>query len=96
MTKTDVYNSDYTALNHSYIQIYETYEKLLEVDDADPEIMDVLGRILMVFNPTLDKIKSEMTVKTRFKDGSKSSDQQKDKPAESSGPIILHGNFTGE
>ena len=92
MNKIDVYNSDYTNLNHSYICIYETYEKLLDAPDADPEVMDILGKILMVFNPTLDKIKSEMTVKTRYKDiasGSKA-------PGKKNGPVILHGNFTGD
>ena len=94
MTKVDVYNTDYTKLNHSYIQIYETYEKLLQVDDADPEVLDIIGKILMVFNPTLDKIKSEMNVKTRYKDESPSASEGDNNSQ--NGPIILHGNFTGE
>lgn len=93
MNKVDVYNTDYTKLNHSYIQIYETYEKLLQVEDADPEVLDILGKILMVFNPTLDKIKSEMNVKTRYKDEPSSSVESKDGK---NGPIILHGDFSGE
>ena len=95
MTKVDVYNSDYTKLNHAYIEIYNTYEKLIQCDDADEEILVILENILRPFNPALDKIKSEMTVKTRYKDGS--SDKADDKKAKkSSGPVILHGNFTGE
>ena len=39
MNKVDVYNSDYTKLNHSYIVMYETYEKLIQCEDADEEAM---------------------------------------------------------
>lgn len=93
MNKIDIYNSDYTNLNHCYIEIYNTYQKLTEADDVDADVMDVLGKILIVFNPVLDKIKSEMTVKTRFKEPENSINQEKGK---SKSPIILHGNFTGE
>lgn len=68
MTKTEVYNSDYTKLNHAYIVIYESYLKLVECKDADKEVLFVMENILRAFNPTLDRIKSEMTVQTRFKD----------------------------
>ena len=68
MTKTEVYNSDYTKLNHAYIVIYEIYQKLVECKDADKEVLFVMENILRAFNPTLDRIKSEMTVQTRFKD----------------------------
>lgn len=68
MTKTEVYNSDYTKLNHAYIVIYESYQKLVECKDADKEVLFVMENILRAFNPTLDRIKSEMTVQTRFKD----------------------------
>jgi len=70
MTKVEVYNSDYTKLNHAYIIMYEMYEKLIQCDDADEEILVLLENILRPLNPALDKIKSEMTVQTRFKDGS--------------------------
>lgn len=108
MTKTDIYNSDYTKLNHSYIEIYNTYKKLAEADDADAEVMDVLGKILIVFNPILDKIKSEMTVETRFKNPDEKnqwnsasgetgySSKKAVKVENKNGTIILHGNFTGE
>ena len=68
MTKTEVYNSDYTKLNHAYIVIYESYQKLVECKDADKEVLFVMENILRAVNPTLDRIKSEMTVQTRFKD----------------------------
>lgn len=112
MTKTDIFNSDYTTLNHCYIEIYNTYKKLTEAEDIKPddEVLDVLGKILIVFNPVLDKIKSEMTVKTRFKDSSENTKPGKFNPSEKNddsaengqkktkgkSPIILHGNFTGE
>ena len=35
MKKTEVYNSDYTELNHAYILIYESYQKLVKCKDAD-------------------------------------------------------------
>lgn len=101
MTKTDVYNSDYTTLNHCYIEIYNSYRKLLEVDDADFDVMEALRQILVVFNPTLDRIKSQMTVKTRFKDSGKSGGQSSKQQTvrvekNKNGAVILHGNFTGE
>ena len=68
MNKVDVYNSDYTKLNHSYIVMYETYEKLIQCEDADEEVLVVLENILRALNPALDLIKSQMTVKTRYKD----------------------------
>lgn len=68
MNKTDVYNSDYTKLNSAYIDIYETCQKLADCEDVDLEVLGILEQILFAFNPTLDKIKSEMTVKTRYKD----------------------------
>lgn len=108
MTKTEIYNSDYTKLNHCYIEIYNTYKKLSEAEDIDPddEVLDVLGKILIVFNPVLDKIKSEMTVETRFVDSnnpqskfgknqnSDDDDAAENKKSKNNGPIILHGNFT--
>lgn len=98
MTKTEIYNSDYTALNHSYIQIYDMYTKLLEADDKDEEVMNVLAGILVVLNPTLDKIKSEMTVATRFVDGSGSSGKPAatetvTKEVTENGGVIFHPNF---
>ncbi len=111
MTKTEIFNSDYTTLNHCYIEIYNTYKKLSEAEDIEPddEVLDVLGKILIVFNPVLDKIKSEMTVKTRFKDSQGNSAPEKfnsseeddskgknQKKTKGKSPIILHGNFTGE
>lgn len=108
MTKTEIYNSDYTKLNHCYIEIYNTYKKLAEAEDIEPddEVLDVLGKILIVFNPILDKIKSEMTVETRFVDSQNphekfgrskdSDDDENSKKAKRKGPIILHGNFTGD
>lgn len=89
MTKTDIYNTDYTKLNHAYIEICDTYKKLAEAPDADEEVLMVLASILQVFNPTLDKIKSEMTVKTRFKD----SDTPVDKEIGSNGEVIFHPKF---
>lgn len=98
MTKTEIYNSDYTKLNHAYIQIFETYQKLAEAQDVDIEVASTLGEILMVFNPILDKIKSEMTVKTRYKDGSVSSASQEQKTEVykekcENGGIIFHPKF---
>lgn len=100
MTKVEIYNEDYTKLNHAYIQIYETYTKLLEADDADQEVLITLAGILQVFNPTLDAIKSEMTVKTRFKDepssgnaGAKPKKTDAEKEIGSNGEIIFHPKF---
>jgi len=95
MTKVDVYNSDYTKLNHAYIEIYNSYEKLIQCEDADEEVLAVMETILRAFNPALDRIKSEMTVQTRYKDGSSDSSSEKS-GSKSSGSNILTGNFTGE
>ncbi len=94
MTRIDVYNEDYVSLNHSYIQMYKFYNRLLECGDADDEVLSVMREILLVFNPTLDRIKSEMTVKTRYKDEKIASGGESDPTPASS--MILHGNFTGE
>ena len=45
MTKTEVYNSDYTKLNHAYIVIYESYQKLVECKDADKEVLFVMEKL---------------------------------------------------
>ena len=55
-------------MNHAYVQMYKFYNRLLEASDADDEVLSVIREILLVFNPTLDRIKSEMTVKTRYKE----------------------------
>jgi hypothetical protein len=100
MNKVEVYNSDYTKVNHAYIQIYETYEKLIQCPDADEEILCVMEAVLRALNPALDKIKSEMTVQTRYKDGS--SDVKEDaskksvkveKETTANGGVILKGKF---
>ena len=105
MSRVDVYNQDYVGLNHAYVQIYKSYNRLLECGDADEAVLAVMREILLVFNPTLDRIKSEMTVKTRFKEEAASNstakavngDDSKDAAKKSTAsPIILHGNFTGE
>lgn len=97
MTKTEIYNEDYTKLNHAYIQIYDSYKKLVDADDADEEVMMVLASILQVMNPTLDKIKSEMTVSTRFKDTGEDSTAPAKVKAEkeigSNGEVIFHPKF---
>ena len=101
MNKVEVYNSDYTKLNHAYIEIYQSYEKLIECPDADDEILTVMESILRVFNPALDKIKSEMTVKTRYKEdpqtaASGADGEGEDESSHKDGPRIIKGNFTGE
>lgn len=100
-TRVAVYNEDYVGLNHAYVQIYKSYNRLLECRDADEEVLSVMREILLVFNPTLDRIKSEMTVRTRFKEEAASSAKavngdSESAPKKSSSSIILHGNFTGE
>ncbi len=95
MKRVDVYNSEYVNLNHAYILMYDAYQKLIECDDDDTEVMFVLTQVLSALNPVLDKIKSEMTVTTRFKDGSKSS-QKKNSKEKSDGKddgYIITGNF---
>lgn len=103
MTTTDIFNTDYTKLNHCYIEIYNTYKKLAEAEDITPdnEILDVLGRILTVMNPVLDEIKSKMTVKTRVKESSENPETSEPEPdtgkkKTDKAPFIFHGNFTGE
>lgn len=104
MTKVEIYNTEYTKLNHAYIEIFDFYKQMIECKDADEDVLVVLESILRVFNPTLDKIKSEMTVKTRYKDdvpAKKSGETASGKSngnngGESGSPYILTGNFTGE
>ena len=100
-SRVDVYNEDYVALNHAYVQMYKFYNRLLEVKDADDEVLTVIKEILLIFNPTLDRIKSEMTIKTRYKEELSASTQAQNKSGEDYGkksetPVILHGNFTGD
>ncbi|MBQ9205686.1 MAG: hypothetical protein IJ158_03110 [Treponema sp.] len=103
-TRVAVYNEDYVSLNHAYVQIYKSYNKLLDCQDADEEVLSVMREILLVFNPTLDRIKSEMTVKTRYKEENSNSSVSSAKAVNdcsasaqnTSSSIILHGNFTGE
>ena len=100
MSIVDIYNEEYVELNHAYVQMYKFYNRLLDVKDADEEVLGVIREILLVFNPTLDRIKSEMTVKTRYKDEpemkavNQSHTVSTDQKADDS--VILHGNFTGE
>ena len=68
MNKVEIYNSDYTKLNHAYILIFESYQKLVQCEDADRDVLFVVENILRAFNPALDRIKSEMTVQTRCKE----------------------------
>ncbi len=75
MNKVDVYNSDYTKLNHAYILVYNAYTKLIQCPDYDEEVLAAMESFLRTFNPLLDKIKSEMTVQTRYKDGMDSQNQ---------------------
>lgn len=102
MSRVDIYNEDYVELNHAYVQIYKSYNRLLECKDADEDVLTVLREILLVFNPTLDRIKSEMTVRTRFKEdagnNAKVVNDNDGTPVNKPNgkPIILHGNFTGE
>ena len=98
MSRVDVYNEEYVSLNHAYVQMYKFYNRLLETDDADEEVANIIREILLVFNPTLDKIKSEMTVKTRYKEEPDATQRAATgthgSVAQQS--IILHGNFTGD
>ena len=98
MDKVSVYNTDYTKLNHAYIEIFNFYKKMLDCEDADREVVAVLENILRVFNPTLDRIKSEMTVKTRYKDdaSAKKTDASHEDKGKGGNPYILTGNFTGD
>ena len=92
MTKTDVYNADYTKLNSAYIDIYDTCQRLAQCKDVDVEVLSILEQILFAFNPTLDKIKSEMTVKTKFKNPDEEIDEVKTEVSEN-GTKIFHPNF---
>lgn len=103
MDKVSVYNSDYTKLNHAYVLIFDFYKKMIECQDADEEVLAVLESILRVFNPALDRIKSEMTVKTRYKEDTSTQNNAPKQNGEENGsggqgknPYILTGNFTGE
>ena len=100
-SRVDVYNEDYVGLNHAYVQMYKFYNRLLEVKDADDEVLTVIKEILLIFNPTLDKIKSEMTIKTRYKEELSANAQtqnqnEAEQVRESDASVILHGNFTGD
>lgn len=87
MRKVDVYNSDYTKLNNAYIAMYDTCQKLARCPDADGEVLGVLQQILFALNPALDRIKSEMTVRTRFKDEGAAAEETAD------GVKIFHPTF---
>lgn len=76
MTKVDVYNSDYTKVNHAYILIYNAYEKLIQCPDYDEEVLAAMENFLRTFNPLLDRMKSEMTVQTRYKEEPSSQDEK--------------------
>ena len=91
LSRVDIYNQNYVALNHAYVEMYQFYNKLLESVDADEEVLGVMREILLVFNPTLDRIKSEMTIKTRYKEESQNISNSTD-----SASVVLHGNFTGD
>lgn len=95
LSRVEIYNEEYVDLNHAYVQMYKFYNRLLSATDADEEVLSVIREILLVFNPTLDRIKSEMTVKTRFKEENLSSKTEKVVNGGVS-QVILHGNFTGE
>ena len=97
-SRVNVYNEDYVELNHAYVTIYKFYNSLLETYNADEDVLAVLREIMLVFNPTLDRIKSEMTVKTRFKEEPVSSESQDSKKAAGGdgSPVILYGKFTGD
>ena len=98
MSRVDVYNEEYVGLNHAYVQMYKFYNRLLETNDADDDVLSIIREILLVFNPTLDKIKSEMTVKTRYKEEKPESSPAAESNVVNadSSSVILHGNFTGE
>ena len=97
MTRVDIYNEEYVGLNHAYVQMYKFYNRLIEERDADEDVLAVIREILLVFNPTLDKIKSEMTVKTRYKEEPEQKTNSNPVQAKAAGDsVILHGNFTGD
>lgn len=89
MTRAETYNTEYTKLNHAYIQIFESYKKLLEAENADEDVTEVIAQILRAFNPVLDKIKSQMTVKTRYKD----TKPQNAATENQNGALIFHPEF---
>ncbi len=98
MTRAETYNTEYVKMNHAYIQLFESYQVLMQADDVDKEVKQILESVFMVLNPTLDKIKSEMTVKTRYKEDSASGKAQKEKISgtkseESNGGKIFHPTF---
>lgn len=98
MSRVDVYNEDYVGLNHAYVQMYKFYNRLLNTNDADDDVLSIIREILLVFNPTLDKIKSEMTVKTRFKEDNEPNQEAVNGNAIDScnkDSVIYYGNFTG-
>lgn len=104
VSRVNIYNEEYIALNHAYVQMYKFYNRLLEANDADDEVLNVMREILLVFNPTLDRIKSEMTIKTRFKEEAKENSKKGFEFAspetvsevQNQSDVILHGNFTGD
>ncbi|WP_191016297.1 hypothetical protein [Treponema zioleckii] len=98
MTRAETYNTEYVKMNHAYIQLFESYQVLMQADDVDEEVKQVLESVFMVLNPTLDRIKSEMTVKTRYKTDSSSNKTQKGKSSEivteeSNGGKVFHPKF---
>lgn len=66
MDEIELYNTNYTKLNHTYNEIFHFYEQLLSCKKKNKTILAGIETILRIFNPTLDEIKSKMTVKTRF------------------------------
>ena len=93
MKKVDVYNADYTKLNNAYIAMYDTCQRLAQCKDADFEVLGVLQQILFALDPTLDKIKSEMTVKTRYKDEISEKNQDVKSEVGDNGGKIFHPKF---
>lgn len=89
MKYVELYNAEYTKLNHTYNEIFSFYEKLTNCSDEDSEVVDAIETILRIFNPTLDEIKSKMTVKTRYVGESDNSDEEKPH----SKPKIIQGKF---
>ncbi len=93
MKKVDVYNEDYTKLNNAYIAMYDTCQRLSECEDADLEVLGLLRQILFALDPALDKIKSEMTVKTRFKDEISAPEKNVRTEINENGAKIFHPKF---
>ena len=90
MKQSDLYDREYTKLNHTYNEIYSFYEQLMECCDKDSNITDGLELILRVFNPVLDEIKSKMTVRTRYIGLEEDSYDKKN----NNGGNILYGDFS--